>query len=135
MTIDNIPELLNWRDLRDFVRYLPLESALSSETKVKEADFAKEFNQSAMLASIYDAIQNLGYMYAKVNSKSEPTKPKLYPRPFKIEDGSGSKKYGNKPVPISEFDEWWSSFDDNKGKDKSNNKENEKSGKNKNKNK
>lgn len=62
---------------------------------------------ASILADIYDCLNALRYQHAMANrdpKKQKPTEPEPYPRPGAE---SRSKSFGQDPIPISEFDEWW----------------------------
>lgn len=107
--IEDVPDFISWRDLMDFVRHLPNDSALFSVLHPDFAGWATTAQTNTILANIYDAIAQLSHMYASVNSKKTIPRPKLYPRPFAHDDDE--QKLGSDAIPMSEFDAWWDSFD------------------------
>lgn len=108
--IEDVPDVVSWRDLMDFIHYLPNDSALFSALHPDIAPWATTAQTNSILANIYDAIAQLSHMYASAHTKKTLPKPKPYPRPFaKDED---EQRLGSDPIPMSEFDDWWNSFDE-----------------------
>ena len=104
---------MNWRDLRDFCKFLPMDSALRQATEPEYAKFGTQFNTGFILAEMYDLISTFSYMYASANSKTRPKAPKPFPRPwYKEED---TVKYGSAPIPVKDFEDWWYGKDETGG--------------------
>lgn len=109
-SIDDVPTLVGWRDLNDFISYLPSDSALFNEMHPNLGGWGTPLQTNSLLADIYDAINAFAYMYAKSHTKRTIPKPKPYPRPFVTQDND-EQKLGSEPIPVSEFEDWWNSFD------------------------
>ena len=87
-----------------FARHLPEESATFRETHKDTYRFASDFQHSAILADIYDSIQNMLYLFSQVHG-GKPNKPQSYPRPWV--DDKNVKRIGSGAIPISDFNEWY----------------------------
>lgn len=92
-----------WANLISFVHHLPPSSAVYREAYGDASNFASDLKQSAILADLFDAIQALTYAYAKTHG-GKGNKPKPYPRPWVTDD---AQHIGSKPIPISEFNDWY----------------------------
>lgn len=100
----DIPHLLTWADLRDFILYLPATSATFKETNPKHADWYSGVMTPNILADLYDAINYMISVIAAKNTKKKPKVPRPYKRPWLKDD---SKKYGSGAIPIDDFNEWY----------------------------
>ena len=85
-----------------FIDKLGTDSALAHEISGHDTrDWSERLRTNSLLADLFDAVQLFQYGFAE---KGSP-KPKPYPRPW-TEDKA--EKYGKDPIPIREFNNWWS---------------------------
>lgn len=102
-TFEQAVAAYGWCELVNFSRHLPDDSATVRAADKETALFARQIQQSALLADIYDAIVMLAYTVAKAyGGKGKPPKP--YQRPW---DAGNAQKLGKGAIPISEFDNWY----------------------------
>lgn len=60
---------------------------------------------AAILADIFDAVRVLDADVMHKGTRRKPKQPKPYPRPWAKE--KGSVHIGKDPLPIGEFEKWW----------------------------
>jgi hypothetical protein len=100
-SLDDLGWSLSWRDLLVLIkRWQRVPGTATSEAITGVVHWA---TTDQLLAYIYDALQTGNWQRA--GKKSAP-KPKPFPRPWQKPAG---QKLGSKPIPISEFDDWWDS--------------------------
>lgn len=116
MTLDDLGGALPLRALRSFVRYLGPGSMLWRETHPESEDWVPWLDGTMvapMLASIYDSLAMSRWEYALSCVGKGHAKPRR-PRPMDVpwrKDEQRERRIGKDPIPISEFDEWWDSFE------------------------
>ena len=115
-TLDDLGGTLSWASLLHFVSNLDEHSAYVKKKDGHEvAAWSTRVKTNAILADIYDEIAMLNYFFLAANTPKNSPKPKLpkpYPRPGVDESSSsGTRKFGSKPIPVSQFDDWWDSMD------------------------
>lgn len=93
--LSDLGGVLSWRDLYVVVRNLPMSSALARSMSGAEAQWGVT---EYLLAQVVDALN--GANWQRGGGKGQ--KPKPTPRP-----GAKAKVLGSKPIPMSEFDQWW----------------------------
>ena len=103
MTFEQAAFSFGWGELINFSQHLPIDSATYRAQKPDEYKFSTDLQQSALLADLFDAMAMFAYMFAK-SKGGKGNKPKPYPRPW---DSGDAQKIGSKPIPISDFDEWY----------------------------
>lgn len=105
MTMEQAASSFGWGELINFASHLPDSSAVARAKNRERSLYASDIQRAAMMADIYDAIAALSYMFACAHTQhGKPKKPKPYPRPWVSDD---AQRIGSKPIPISEFDEWY----------------------------
>lgn len=107
--LSDVGGALPWAALRHFVDHLPRTSALSRDLvplSDEERWIAGDAN-CIILADIYDAIAQVGANLMAKGSGRAPRHMRPYPRPW--DNGSGERRFGSDPIPISEFEDWWNS--------------------------
>lgn len=92
-------ERLNWRDLWVIVNNLPRTSALVRAVAGEDAQWGLLEHLTAVVA---DAVEVGNWQR---QGKAHAPKPKPIPRPGAK---SEAKKFGSDPIPIKDFDAWWS---------------------------
>lgn len=108
--VDDVPGLVSWKDLRDFVTNLPADSALFRDMHPEMAGWDTIAQVNTILADMYDSIEGLSHMYASSHVKRTLPRPKRFPRPFSDDDGD-EQRMGSGAIPVCEFEDWWNSFD------------------------
>lgn len=103
MPFDRAAYSFGWGNLLAFVHHLPPTSAVYREKYGDASDFASDLKQNMILADVFDAVQFLSYSFAKAHG-GKGKKPKPYPRPW---TDDGAQHIGSKPIPISEFNDWY----------------------------
>ena len=106
-TIRDIGGALPWGTLLHFVQFLPRTSALSREMEptTDTERWANGNVTAAILADIYDALSQLNNNVCAQGSGRRPRTAKPYPRPWR--KGEGEKVVGSDPIPVAEFETWW----------------------------
>lgn len=104
MTMEQAARSFGWGNLRDFAANLPQTSATFRALHPEFDRFASDAGRSAILADIFDAINALGYMFAKAHGAKGAKPPEPYPRPGAQDKG---ERIGSDPIPISEFNDWY----------------------------
>ncbi len=92
-------ERLTWRDLWVIVNNLPRSSALVRAVAGTDAEWGLLEHLTAVVA---DAVEVGNWQR---QGKASAPKPKPIPRPGAKSD---EKKFGSDPIPIKDFDAWWS---------------------------
>lgn len=100
----DLPSTYGWDALPVLARHLPIGSATVRHLRPDEASFSSEIKLAAMLADIFDAIQQQSYMVACMASKTKPREPKRYPRPWVKEE---EERIGSAPISTAEFKSWY----------------------------
>lgn len=108
-TLRDIGGALSWGALSHFVQYVPRTSALSKEIQpTSEAELWANGNATAaLLADIYDALNQLNSNVVAQSTGRRAQRVKPYKRPW--EQAQGVKRLGSDPIPVSEFEDWWAS--------------------------
>ena len=108
MTLADLGGALSWAALSHFVQHIPRTSALSRELVPKsDAErWADGAATAAILADMYDLLNQLNNNLAARGSGHRARAVKPYPRPWATPQ-KGSKRIGRDPIPISEFEKWW----------------------------
>lgn len=111
MTLDDVPGRMPWTALRSFVKHLDTSSALSKKVSPNTAGWQGADRVPMILADLIDAVNLFRWEFECANTpkkRRRPRQPEPYPRPgVKKKD----KKIGKDPIPIREFDDWWSGGD------------------------
>jgi hypothetical protein len=116
MTLDDMGGALSLRALRSFVRRLGPGSELWRETHDESDDWLPWLDGTMvapMLVSLLDSLNLQRWEYAlscTTKGRTKPRKPKPTSVPWR-DDASRERHIGHDPIPISEFDQWWDSFD------------------------
>lgn len=92
-------ERLNWRDLWVIVNNLPRTSALVRAVAGEDAEWGLLEHLAARVA---DSLEVGNWQR---QGKAHAPKPKPIPRPGAK---SETKTFGKDPIPIKDFDAWWS---------------------------
>lgn len=111
------PDALDWRDIRDVVRYLDASSALVSEMRPDEAGWQGGEKVPMLLAHIADLLAALSYGYVITHIKKgtkKPQPPEQIPRPGVAPKKGTDKHLGSGAIPVADFDSWWNDMDDDK---------------------
>ena len=120
MTLDDLGGALSLRALRSFVSYLGPGSMLWRETHEDADEWAPWLDGTMvapMLVSLLDAINASRWEYALscvTKGHAKPRRPKPMQVPWR-NDVPRERRIGKDPIPISDFDEWWDSFDERRG--------------------
>lgn len=101
----DLPSTFGWDALPVLARHLPQTSATWRYLHADEASFSSEIKRAAMLADIFDAIEQVAYIFAAAYSKRPPKQPKPYPRPWVESDKT--ETIGSAPIRVSDFDAWY----------------------------
>lgn len=104
----DVGRALSWGALLHFVEHVPRTSALSREL-VPRTDTEAWVDGDAtavILADIFDLLSALRSEHAVKGTGRSPRKPKPYPRPWAQQ--KGERHVGSDPIPISDFESWWS---------------------------
>lgn len=72
-----------------------------------EERWAEGMATAAILADIFDALNQLNANMCAKGSGHRPRTPKPYPRPWR--KGMGERIVGKDPIPVSDFETWWES--------------------------
>lgn len=103
MTFEQAVRSFGWGEVANFADHLPEDSATFRAQHKDAYLFSTHLQQSAMLADVIDSISAFAYMFGKAHG-SKGRKPEPYPRPWM--DGE-TQRIGSKPIPISEFNDWY----------------------------
>ena len=98
---------LDSRSLIHFIRWLGPDSAYFRATHEDEAETIAWVDGSAvcaLLAELIDAVRSSASTLAYKGTGKRAPRIEPYERPWKRK---GAKRYGNKPIPIKSFDEWY----------------------------
>lgn len=99
---------LPWGALLHFVQFLPRDSALKTEL-VPMTD-VERWNDgcanAAILADLFDLVNQMRAEVAVNGTDHKPRRPRPYPRPGA--KPKGVQHVGKDPIPVSEFESWWS---------------------------
>lgn len=110
MSLYDIPDVISWADLRDFVSHLDASSALVAEIDPESAGWQGDEKVPMLLAHIADLLAGLSYSYSLCHTKKgakKPQAPEPIPRPGVKSKKREKKHWGSDAIPISEFDAWW----------------------------
>lgn len=104
----DVGRALSWGALLHFVEHVPRTSALSRELvpRTDTESWADGEATAAILADIFDLLAMMRAESAVKGTKHAPRKAKPYPRPWA--KAKGERHVGSDPIPISEFESWWS---------------------------
>ena len=106
--LSDVPSRVPWTALRSFVAHLDASSALVREMRPEAAEWRGTERVQSILADIYDAVACFQWTYVAANREhGKPRKPRPYPRPGQ----SKGTSVGRDPIPIKDFDAWWSGGD------------------------
>lgn len=95
--------LVGWGNVYDYVHNLDERSATWRALNPELAAFASPVRQSAMLADVFDAVQNTMYAVVKMHH-GRMGRPKPYPRP---KCGGDGQSFGKGAIDVSGFEEWY----------------------------
>ena len=101
----DLPSTYGWDALPVLARHLPMGSATVRHLRPDEASFSSEIKRAALLAAIFDAIEQVAYIFAAAHSKRQPKQPKPYPRPWVVDEKA--ETFGSAPIKVSDFDDWY----------------------------
>lgn len=107
-TLDDIGVRIPWRAFAHFVGHLDASSAYVREISPDDAPWLGTERVQSMLADVIDLLNAIDWHLVSANSKRRPRKPKPYPRPWRKDEGT---TIGRDPIPIKDFDRWWSGGD------------------------
>lgn len=96
----------SWRDLLIMIRRLQADPATATARSI-HGEHWKVTDQ--LLAAIVDLLQNANWQR---QGKPHAPKPKPLQRPWEKPRG---RKLGSKPIPISEFNDWWEAKRESRG--------------------
>lgn len=105
MTFECAVRSFGWAELANFAEHLPETSATFRANHKDMYMFASKLQQSAILADLYDSLQNMLYLFS-VSKGGKPKKPQRFPRPW-TDDDTSTKRIGSGAIPISEFNDWY----------------------------
>lgn len=105
-TLDDVPGRVPWRALSAFVRHLGPDSALYRGEHPEHGGWVRA---DAMLADIYDAVQECTRTVAAAHSRKKPRKIKPYPRPWAKDPGT--RVIGHGAVSAKDFESFWAEGD------------------------
>lgn len=105
--MDDIGGALPWDALPSFVGGLDADSALAHEGRPEEAAWSTTAKTNAILADIYDALNQLNANLIAAASGKPSKRIKPYPRPRSRNDDANMKHYGSDPLPVSELEKWF----------------------------
>lgn len=84
------------------------DSALGRELHPKEGTWATRYQTNAILADIYDLLNQLNSNMIAIASRKRSEHPKPYPRPWETNNGhKETKRYGSEPLKVSDLDAWF----------------------------
>lgn len=127
LTLDDLGGRLSWAALLHFVHRLPPDSALYGELYgtpsgagadmsprdvMERSAFASQANTNNILASIYDAMRDLTWLFECANTPKKRSRPRRippYPRPGVRDPDKGVRVIGRDPIRVADFDAWWDS--------------------------
>lgn len=98
---DLATDRLTWRDLYVVIHRSGPGSALARELQPELSAWASGLVLADLLAHAVDLLA--GGNWQRAGKKTAP-KPKPIPRPGRK---SEAQKYGSKPIPVKDFDDWW----------------------------
>lgn len=101
--IDDVGGALSWSSLRSFIKYLGGDSALAHDLG-KSTGWEDTIKTNAILADIYDLLQQLNANMIAIASHKRAKKITPYPRPGKDKDNV--KKIGKGALPVNELHKW-----------------------------
>lgn len=109
MSLYDIPSVISWADLRDFVSHLDASSALVAELDPDVAGWQGDEKVPMLLAHIADLLAGLSYGYTishMKNGSRKPQAPEPIPRPG-VQPKRQTQHWGSDAIPIAEFADWW----------------------------
>lgn len=108
-TLQDVGGALSWGALLHFVQFAPRTSALSRELNpvTDEERWAEGHATAALLADIYDLLNQLNENLVARGGNRRATHVKPYPRPWA--KGKGERRIGRDPIPVADFEAWWES--------------------------
>lgn len=109
VSLYDIPDVISWADLRDFVSHLDASSALVAELDPDVAGWQGDEKVPMLLAHIADLLAGLSYGYTISHMKKgtrKPQAPEPIPRPG-VKPSRQTQHWGSDGIPMSEFDDWW----------------------------
>lgn len=92
---------MSWRQLMVVVKQAGPGSALARALDPEMDAWTSGAITPWLLATVVDLLA--GANWQRVGKKSAP-KPKPLPRPGSKSEGT---RYGSKPIPVADFDDWW----------------------------
>lgn len=97
--------LVGWRNVADLARCLLKDQGSYTwrAEHAEEASYSEPLQTNAILADVYDLLAHFATAYAAAHSRSKPSQPKRYPRPW----AKDQERIGRDPIPISKFNEWY----------------------------
>lgn len=108
-TLQDVGGALPWGALLHFVQFAPRTSALSRELHptTDSERWADGNATAAILADVYDLINQLNENLVARGQSRRATHVKPYPRPWA--KGQGERRIGRGAIPIADFEAWWDS--------------------------
>lgn len=94
---------MSWEVFDDFVTHLNTQSSLAKQVAPETSVWGSREKTNIILADIADLLQSINYNLQALGG-GKPKKPKPYPRPNSKD--KQVKKYGKKPIPLSEIRGW-----------------------------
>lgn len=96
-----------------YLRHASPDTALAQEAGgMDAAEWSSVLKTNAILADLFDKLNEYEHNYIAANSRHKPKRPKPYPRPWVKGE---AQKFGKDPVPIKEFWGWWKSKEQKDG--------------------
>lgn len=96
-------EVLTWADLLSIIRGASRASPIGRELGGASAEWGPN---EYLLALVVDSLQWSNYLLQlQINPRSQPERPRPVSRPGAKPSGT---RLGADPIPISQFEEWWS---------------------------
>lgn len=107
-TLDDLGGALSERALLHFVHRLPPDSETWREThpgREEESRWSDASMLPMLVARIADTVQDFEWAFAQSRSKKRIERPRPIDRPGV---GRDARRYGRDPIPIADFERWWS---------------------------
>lgn len=102
-TFEQARAAFGWRGLLDFFKHIPANSATVAAVEPKASTRGIEWQQTEVLASIFDGLAWMQYNFAK-SLGGHPLKPQPYPLPWRKPK---TTTYGRGAIPVADFDKWY----------------------------
>ena len=103
--MDDVGRALSWDALSAFLSQCGPDTALAQELEPEIAPWAGTVKTNALLADIFDILQQINSNLVALAERKKSKKPDKYPRPGQQKDKQ-KKHYGSGALPPTELHAW-----------------------------